>query len=212
MQHLAEAARQHAGRRIVMIAPADRHELAALKQLGYGDYLVKPLRPASLAARLGNEEATVPIVPDEAERFAPAEPGSERSLSVLVAEDNEINALLTRSLLVRLGHRPVVATDGAKAVESFVAAESAGAPYDAILMDVQMPELDGIEATRRIRAREAARGGPRTPILALTANTLLEDRKACAEAGMDGYLIKPLDRERLAAALAGVTAAAPVAA
>ena len=133
-------------------------------------------------------------------------------MSVLVAEDNEINALLTRSLLVRLGHRPVVAANGAIAVESWIAAESAGTPYDLILMDVQMPEVDGIEATRQIRKHEAGRCGRRTPVLALTANTLLEDRYAGFEAGMDGYLIKPLDRERLAEALAGIAPAPHIAA
>ncbi len=214
MQHLAETARKHASRSIVMIAPAQRHELEALKQQGYSDYLVKPLRAASLAARLTVEQSGFSIVPDDAVPFAPvaAERKTATSLSVLVAEDNEINALLTRSLLVRLGHRPVVATNGEMAVESWIAAESAGTPYDAILMDVQMPQLDGIEATKRIRMREAGRCGRRTPVLALTANTLVEDRYACFEAGMDGYLIKPLDRERLAEALAGIKPAAHIAA
>ncbi len=106
----------------------------------------------------------------------------------------------------------MVVTDGAKAVESWIAAESAGTPYDVVLMDVQMPEVDGIEATRRIRAHETERNGRRTPILALTANTLVEDRDACFAAGMDGHLIKPLDRERLAEALAGVAVAAHIAA
>jgi CheY-like chemotaxis protein len=79
-------------------------------------------------------------------------------------------------------------------------------------MDIQMPTLDGIETTRCIRAREAAHPGRKTPILALTANTLVEDRYACFEAGMDGFLIKPLDREKLADALAGLYAARHVAA
>ena len=78
-------------------------------------------------------------------------------------------------------------------------------------MDVQMPQLDGIEATRQIRMREAGRGGRRTPVLALTANTLVEDRYAGFQAGMDGYLIKPLDRERLTEALAGIAPAAHLA-
>jgi CheY-like chemotaxis protein len=73
-------------------------------------------------------------------------------------------------------------------------------------MDIQMPQLDGIEATKRIRAHEAATGGHHTPILSLTANTLLEDRYACFEAGMNGFLIKPLDRDKLEEALAGLAA------
>jgi CheY-like chemotaxis protein len=214
LQRLGEAALHHASRAIVTIAPADRARLETLKSQGFADYLIKPLRPASLAARLNLEPASHSIVPDEATAFPAIPPAKvpERSLSVLVAEDNEINALLTRSLLLRLGHRPVVATNGEMAVESWIAAESAGTPYDAILMDVQMPEVDGMEATRRIRMREAGRCGRRMPVLALTANTLVEDRYACFEAGMDGYLIKPLDRERLGEALAGVKPAARAAA
>lgn len=73
-------------------------------------------------------------------------------------------------------------------------------------MDIQMPGLDGIETTKRIRAREAMQSGQPTPILALTANTLVEDRYACFEAGMNGFLIKPIDRDKLADALAGLAA------
>ena len=127
---------------------------------------------------------------------------------MLVAEDNEINALLMRSLLTRLGHHAVIATNGEAALESWFAAKSrrhalrsrADGHPDAT-------ELDGIETAKRIRASEAGEPGRRTPILALTANTLVEDRYACFEAGMDGFLIKPLDREKLAEALAGLAAA-----
>jgi CheY-like chemotaxis protein len=125
-------------------------------------------------------------------------------LSILVAEDNEINALLMRSLLTKLGHRVVIAVHGEVALESWLAASSAGTPYDLVLMDIQMPQLDGIETTKRIRAHEAATGCQHTPILALTANTLVEDRYACFEAGMNGFLIKPLDREKLDEALTGL--------
>ena len=141
----------------------------------------------------------------------PALPPAQR-LSILVAEDNEINALLMRSLLGRLGHHAVITTNGEEALESWLAAESAGAPYDLVLMDIQMPKLDGIETTKRIRAREAGQRVRRTPILALTANTLVEDRYACFEAGMDGFLVKPLDREKLADALAGLVASRHIAA
>jgi CheY-like chemotaxis protein len=109
-----------------------------------------------------------------------------------------------RSLLTRLGHQVVVTGDGEQALESWLAAESAGAPYDLVLMDIQMPRLDGIAATKRIREREAGHRVRRTPILALTANTLVEDRYACFEAGMDGFLVKPLDRDKLAEALSSL--------
>ena len=89
--------------------------------------------------------------------------------------------------------------------DAFVAARDAGNPYDLLLMDVQMPGIDGLEAARRIRAAEADSGAPRTRILALTANAQAEDREACLAAGMDGFLVKPLDRERLREAIDGLS-------
>jgi PAS domain S-box-containing protein len=204
---LAEAARSHTPRRIVLFTPATRHELDPAS--AFTGYLVKPLRAASLAARLSAtpEVAAPNLAGDEPVEASAAAAPPAHALSVLVAEDNEINALLMRSLLTRLGHRVVIAGNGEAALESWLAAKSAGAPYDLVLMDIQMPQLDGIEAAKRIRAREAGQPGRRTPILALTANTLVEDRYACFEAGMDGFLIKPLDREKLMEALADLAAA-----
>jgi PAS domain S-box-containing protein len=213
-EELGQAARKHAAQRIVMFTPAGRQETRPSS--AFTGYLVKPLRAASLAARLTTtpEVAAPGLVDATLESDAVERPTEKppRGLSVLVAEDNEINALLMRSLLARLGHNAVIATNGAAALESWFAAKSAGAPYDLVLMDIQMPELDGIETAKRIRASEAGEPGRRTPILALTANALVEDRYACFEAGMDGFLIKPLDREKLAEALAALTAARHLAA
>jgi PAS domain S-box-containing protein len=212
VEALAEAARAHAPQRIVMFTPAARHELQPAASSAFTGYLVKPLRAASLAARLTMApEMAAPQLADDGliEAYNEAESTATapaHGLSVLVAEDNEINALLMRSLLTRMGHHAVITTNGEEALESWLAAKSAGAPYDLVLMDIQMPQLDGIEATKRIREREAGQPGGRTPILALTANTLVEDRYACFEGGMDGFLIKPLDREKLADALAGLAA------
>jgi CheY-like chemotaxis protein len=216
VEPLAEAARTHAGERIVMFTPSTRQDLHPSSALT--GYLVKPLRAASLAARLSaTPEVPAPALAGDAmiepaEQLHGAAEKPARGLAVLVAEDNEINALLIRSLLTRLGHHAVIATNGASALESWLAAKSAGTPYDLVLMDIQMPELDGIETAKRIRASEAGEPARRTPILALTANTLVEDRYACFEAGMDGFLIKPLDRDKLAEALAGLAAARHLAA
>ncbi|WP_354112004.1 ATP-binding protein [Bradyrhizobium sp. S3.12.5] len=200
---LGEVARAHATQRLVLLTPSSRHEKLSPAFTGF---LVKPLRAASLAARLAltPEVASPDLAPEPVEPAAVTTPAN--GLSILVAEDNEINALLMRSLLTKLGHRVVIAVHGEAALESWLAASSAGTPYDLVVMDIQMPQLDGIEATKRIRAHEAATGGHHTPILALTANTLVEDRYACFEAGMNGFLIKPLDREKLDEALAGLAA------
>jgi len=183
--------------RIALIRPTERHELPTLKAAGFTGYLVKPVRAASLAARLtspeGFEHSPIEAAAETAEASLPV----NRGLSILVAEDNEINALLARALLARLGHRPTIAANGEAAVESWLAARAAGSPYDLVLMDVQMPGMDGLEAARRIRAVESQADSKRTPMLALTANAQTEDREAALAAGLDGLLVKPLDRERL---------------
>jgi PAS domain S-box-containing protein len=218
VEALGEAARAYATQRIVMFTPAARHELQPSASSAFTGYLVKPLRAASLAARLTTApEVPAPNLAGDAlielpnQAVAPTT-APARGLSILVAEDNEINALLMRSLLTRLGHHAVITTNGEEALESWLAAQSADTPYDLVLMDIQMPQLDGIETSKRIRSLEAGQPGRQTPILALTANTLVEDRYACFEAGMDGFLIKPLDREKLADALAGLAASRHIAA
>jgi len=190
-------------KRIALIRPAERHELPALKAAGFTGYLVKPVRAASLAARLTDQDA---FEHSPAEIAAePFDSSNSLRLSILVAEDNEINALLARALLTRLGHRPTIASNGEDAVESWLAARAAGAPYDLVLMDVQMPGMDGLEAARRIRAAETQMGNGRTRMLALAANVQTEDHEAALAAGLDGLLVKPLDRERLRDALKAVS-------
>jgi CheY-like chemotaxis protein len=187
-----------------------------LKEAGFTGYLVKPLRAVSLKAQLAAapefENVTAAAEPNAPRAGASAPGESTPSLSILVAEDNDINALLTRSLLTRLGHRPEVAPDGAAAVDAWQAAQDAGSPHDVILMDVHMPSVDGLEATRRIRAAEASSDRPRTRIIALTANAYEEDRNACLAAGMDDFLVKPLVRERLIETLASSSGKASAAA
>jgi CheY-like chemotaxis protein len=195
-----------------MFTPAQRRDITPAIAAAYTGYLVKPLRAASLAERLSVPGAAMlpelssEDVPATDMTHAPMPPETaSHALSILVADDNEINALLIRSLLIKLGHAPVITTDGEQALESWIAADSAGTPYDVVLMDIQMPKLDGISATKRIRAHEAGRSPRRTTILALTANALVDDRYACFEAGMDGFLIKPLDRDKLSDALTTIS-------
>jgi CheY-like chemotaxis protein len=114
---------------------------------------------------------------------------------VLLAEDNPINARLATRLLEKLGQDVRHCGNGREAVEAFGRGD-----VDVILMDVQMPELDGLEATRQIRAREL--GASHVPIIALTANAMKGDDQLCFDAGMDAYLTKPLDRVKLEEVLA----------
>ena len=140
---LLAVARHDIEQRIVLIPPSARHELPALKQAGITSYLIKPIRAASLAARLtAGADAGGPADADDAAE-TPAWPLPGKGLSILVAEDNDINALLARALLAKLGHRPTVASSGAAAIESWQAAQTAGTPYDLVLMDVHMPGIDG---------------------------------------------------------------------
>jgi CheY-like chemotaxis protein len=199
--------------RLVTITPAARNELDDLKASGFTGYLVKPVRAASLAERLrldsdGFRQLDEGIATDAQRSLRDHSSG----LSILVAEDNEINALLTRALLQKLGHRPTVVASGHAAMDSFLAAHTAGEPFDLILMDLRMSGIDGLEATRRIRTLEAASGARHTPIVALTANVSADIRDACIAAGMDNFLTKPLDREKLAAIVKIYPPAAAIAA
>ncbi|MEU4563231.1 ATP-binding protein [Actinoplanes sp. NPDC023936] len=126
-----------------------------------------------------------------------------RSLLVLVAEDNPVNQRVAQLLLERRGHRVEIVSDGEAAVEAVMRTR-----YDLVLMDVQMPVLDGLDATRMIRADPPAHGAPR--IVALTANALVDDRKASQLAGMDGFLAKPINETDLDTVLATAAAHADV--
>jgi CheY-like chemotaxis protein len=129
--------------------------------------------------------------------LAPHGPARSRKRRILLAEDNPINALLASSLLDKAGCVTTVVTDGRQAVEAVRGSLADGVPrYDVILMDVHMPELDGLEASRQIRRLEAA-GTPVPPIIALTANAFAEDRARCLAAGMSDYLAKPFERAEL---------------
>ncbi|MCC6931472.1 MAG: PAS domain-containing protein [Gemmatimonadaceae bacterium] len=116
---------------------------------------------------------------------------------VLLVEDNDINALVASQLLQRAGHRVTHAGNGREAIEAFERATLAMHAFDLVLMDCMMPEMDGFEATSRIRALERPRG-MHTPIVAMTANAFQQDREHCLAAGMDNYIAKPLDQRSIA--------------
>ena len=156
--------------------------------------LPSALSPPVQAEPWAMEQATAQAM-TEAMALAAAT-GSQRRMRILVAEDSEVNQVLALAMLDSLGHEAVVAGDGEAALRAL-----ARSTFDAVLMDVQMPVLSGLEATRRFRETEMG-SGSRLPIIAMTANAMRGDREACLEAGMDGYLAKPIRRQQLAEALA----------
>ncbi|GLK77478.1 hypothetical protein GCM10008171_27320 [Methylopila jiangsuensis] len=187
------------GLRLALLNPADRGELPGLAADGFDGFLVKPVRTASLVSRLTDPRpisASGALEPQD----APAPAG--RGLKVLLAEDDEVSALIATAHLKRLGHAPTRARDGLAALEALT-----GAAFDAALLDIRMPGLDGLAVARRVRAREAESGARPLLMLALSANASDEDRAATLAAGFDAALVKPLDSARLAELLDGCTTA-----
>jgi CheY-like chemotaxis protein len=226
---------------LVLLTPAARGKLEALKALGFDGYLVKPVREISLLDRLKICMAAAPKTPvlqaeddflppltgetsllarlaalpqmtqalaappqiapeTNAELkpelpLAPAQQSRQavgKGLRILLAEDNPVNALLIRELLRRRGHSIREVTTGTGAVAAMEEER-----FDLLLTDIHMPGMDGIDAARAIRINEEKQGRSRTPIVALTADALETGKRACQEAGMDGFLTKPVDPAEL---------------
>jgi len=175
----------------VLITAAERPMLPELQAAGYGAYLVKPVRARSLSAvietLLGHGQFAAAAEPIPADPLPPV-----HRLSVLLCDDNEINLLLGRALVERAGHAVTLGADGQKALTATAAMLSSGGSFDVVLMDLHMPEMDGIEAARRMRAMIADRGGRQPVIAALTADALPETRARCEEGLFDAWLSKPL--------------------
>lgn len=175
---------------IVMTSMGHRNELSKLDALGYSGFLQKPIKQSQLQSTVEYALGLTPHL-DSRQRTDGLQPRpGERQLEILVAEDNEINQKMVRSLLGKRGHMVDVVAGGLEAI-----AASGKKHYDAILMDVQMPGLDGFAASRQISASE----GPnrQTPIIAMTAHAMPGDRQRCLDAGMVDYVSKPIDTRKL---------------
>jgi PAS domain S-box-containing protein len=170
---------------------------ARCRELGIAGCLTKPIKQADLWKAI-LEALGVPVAPGKVESTqAPAGPGPRAPLRVLLAEDNPVNQKLAITLLQNQGHGVEVVADGEAALAALEREL-----FDVVLMDVQMPGMDGLEATRRIRAREGS--GPHIPIIAMTAYAMKGDRERCLAAGMSDYLAKPIHGTDLLRALAAV--------
>ncbi|SRR5579871_371773 len=156
------------------------------KELGIAATVTKPFLHDEVLRVAGEVLSRQPADEKTESVDGPTEP-SLPPLNILVAEDNAVNQTLVRRLLMRRGHQVTIAANGKLALDAFRRAR-----YDVILMDVQMPEMDGLTASLEIRAQETRERRERTPIIALTANAMTGDRATCMAAGMDGYVSKPI--------------------
>jgi two-component system sensor histidine kinase/response regulator len=183
---------------MMLTSAGHRGDAARCQELGVAAYLLKPIRQSELreamARALGakEQEGVIPLIT----RFS-LQDGRDSSafLNVLLVEDNAVNQRLAARLLEKRGHRVMVAANG---LEALTALEKNA--FDLVFMDVQMPEMDGIEATAEIRKKEQL-GGKHQAVIALTAHAMKGDEERCLNAGMDGYLSKPIRPSELDAIL-----------
>jgi CheY-like chemotaxis protein len=175
-----------------MLTSLGGHDTEALRHAGIQLRLTKPVKPAQLYEALTSllAGAAAPRLPSR-----PAAEVSPKSARILVAEDNPVNQRVILLQLQRLGYAADAVGNGLEALDALERID-----YDIVLMDCQMPEMDGYEAARRIRSREASRA--HTPIVAMTAHALAGDREKCLESGMDDYITKPVKVPELSATLA----------
>jgi signal transduction histidine kinase/DNA-binding response OmpR family regulator len=187
------------------------------KDMGISGYLPKPVTRDELRALLARmlaepapatrgpataAEAGTLVTRHVLREQAPApRVAQDKSLDVLLVEDHPVNRLLATRLLERWGHKVSIAEDGQQALDALRARRDTGRPFDAVLMDLQMPVMGGLEATKAWRAEEAQRGAThrpaRIPVIAMTASAMVSDRQACLDAGMDDYISKPIDAAAL---------------
>ena len=183
---------------VILLTSSDQGEEAIRsEQLRVAERLTKPIKQSELFDAIVAALGISP--PEPALGETPPEMSPSRPLRILLAEDSVVNQRLACGLLERHGHRLTVANNGREACD-----ELAKSQFDVVLMDVQMPELDGLEATRLIRQREQQAGGQHVPIIAMTAHALKGDRERCLEAGMDEYVSKPVRERQLLAAMQAV--------
>jgi CheY-like chemotaxis protein len=196
---------------MILVSVEAAIEPRRLREMGFAGHLSKPVRQSQLfdaimEAISASEQDPSPAMPPQAAAPTASPQGLARSGAgrVLLAEDNEINQIVAREILIRSGYECDVVGDGETAVRAVQ-----NVPYDLVLMDCQMPLMDGFMATKEIRRLEGLgmvrrHAGRRLPILALTANAMQGDRDRCLTAGMDGYASKPINPAELLAAMESV--------
>lgn len=194
---------------ILMLASGDRPgDIRRCRELGAAECLLKPIKQSELFDAIGNVVGAKALEVEARHEASAAHASKWGPLQILLAEDSLVNQKLAVGLLTRQGHEVTVVSNGRAAIEAWE-----NDSFDIVLMDVQMPEMDGLSATREIRRLEAERGRPHTPIISLTAHAMKGDRERCLAAGSDEYISKPIQIRQFLDTLEKVLApreAAPV--
>jgi two-component system, sensor histidine kinase and response regulator len=200
VEHIKENPELSTSTIMMLTSGGQRGDAARCGELGIAAYLLKPVRQSELReaiARVLSVKRQTGATPMITRDSLQAEAAPAKSLRILLAEDNAVNQKLAIRLLEKRGHHVALAGNGREALEALE-----NRAYDLVLMDVHMPEMDGLEATRRIRQKEQeTHSGHRQSIVAMTALVMKGDRERCEEAGMDGYLAKPIRPQELDAVL-----------
>ena len=183
---------------LVLTSAGSRGDAARCRQLGVAGYLTKPIKQSDLLDAIVSALASGRPRGEVITRHSIRQ--GRRRLDVLLAEDNSVNRTLATRMVEKWGHRVVAVADGRQAVDALEAGR-----FDLVLMDCQMPVMDGYEATALIREKQKATGA-RIPIVAMTAHAMKGDRERCLAAGMDDYIAKPIDHNRLFEAIESLTA------
>ena len=185
---------------VFIASPANRSSVDDMLKDGFDGWLMRPVRAKSIEETLVGRASIQSSVIKSDDALDPASltVASGRSLKILLVEDNKINQMLAKALITRSGHEATVADDGQSAVDLFeYSIQNERSEYDLILMDLHMPDMDGFEAIRKIRALEATKNIPATPILMLSADEQEEVRRTAKQAGANGFVSKPIDAEQL---------------
>jgi CheY-like chemotaxis protein len=189
---LSKSQGQNIEKIIMLTSGGQRGDAAKCQELGISAYLMKPIKQSDLKdailmtmQKTSGDQSRSPLITRHSVREA------RMRISILLAEDNPVNQMLAVKVLEKMGHTISVAANGLQALDLLEKGH-----FQVILMDVQMPEMDGFETTRAIREREKLTGG-HIPIIAMTAHAMMGDRERCLEAGMDDYISKPINRNEL---------------
>ncbi len=182
---------------LMLSSAAQQGDFERCHRLGIAMHLIKPVKQQDLLDAVTRVlSGCLPVEEEQTERAEPLP--QENALRILLAEDNPVNQILAVRILEKWGHSVCVVPDGVQALDALERE-----PFDVVLMDVQMPEMGGIEAAGRIREQERATGN-HVPVIAMTAHAMEGDRERCIGAGMDGYISKPISPKELAALLAKI--------